>query len=87
MAYMEWTTKVVNPMQLTDEKTRESIVNEIVALVGSFFYPNAKKCITWMATSNPMLGGVSPEEMVRLGREKKLLEIVKDAIENNVGIL
>lgn len=37
----------------------------------------------WFATPNPLLGDVSPITMIKLGREEKLLNFIKHALEGN----
>lgn len=37
----------------------------------------------WFRTANPLLGGVSPNEMRRLGRYEKLKKFITNAIEEN----
>lgn len=45
------------------------------------FFNDDKKTRVWLQTPNPMLGGVSPREMVRMGRYDRLLQFVRQAIE------
>lgn len=51
-------------------------------LVGSFFQ-NKKKTIIWFFMPNPLLGGMSPRDMIRKGRFKKLLTFIQTALEEN----
>ena len=39
----------------------------------------------WFQTPNPMLGNVSPRDMIRLGRYNKLVRFVTQAMEEGVG--
>jgi hypothetical protein len=41
-----------------------------------FFHGDRDKAWLWFKTSNPALGQVSPLEMVRTGRSKKLKEFI-----------
>ncbi|MBN20375.1 MAG: hypothetical protein CL678_03730 [Bdellovibrionaceae bacterium] len=49
-------------------------------LVGNFF-KDKKKTILWFQTPNPMLGNMSPREMIKVGRFKKLLTFIQTALE------
>ncbi len=48
---------------------------EIFNLVVDLFNDNSK-ATTWMVTDNPMLGDISPKEMLVLGRYEKLRKFV-----------
>jgi hypothetical protein len=73
-----------------DEKTpkevREHLENvaNICNLVFQFFNDDVKTKL-WFQTPNPMLGNVSPRDMIRLGRYNKLLRFVTQAMEEGVG--
>ena len=45
------------------------------------FFNDDKKTRVWLQTPNPMLGDVSPRDMVRMGRYDRLLRFVTQAIE------
>jgi len=51
-------------------------------LVGSFFQ-DKKKTIIWFFMPNPLLGDISPRDMIRIGRFKKLLTFIQTALEEN----
>lgn len=51
-------------------------------LVANFFHDETKT-ILWFSTPNPLLGGMSPKEMIRIGRFKKLLNFIQTALEEN----
>ena len=53
------------------------------ALVYKFFGGDFNKAYTWWTASNPLLGYISPYEMIALGREKKLLKWIKQQIKDN----
>lgn len=38
----------------------------------------------WWAAPSEMLGGLSPNDMLRMGREKKLFQLMEDEIAGNV---
>ena len=61
----------------------EQIAN-ICALVATFFEGDARKTALWFRTPNPSLGGyLSPRDMIRFGRYKKLYKFVIEALEEN----
>lgn len=51
-------------------------------LVGSFFQ-DKKKTIIWFFMPNSLLGGMSPRDMIRIGRFKKLLIFIQTALDEN----
>lgn len=55
----------------------------IASLVGEFFDGNKVKTATWLKMPNPMLGGISPRDMIRLGRSDKLMNFIMKAKEEN----
>ena len=57
----------------------ENIAN-ICNLVFQFFQDDVKTKL-WLQTPNPMLGNVSPRDMLRFGRYAKLLRFVTQAME------
>lgn len=64
--------------------TRQETIRIIYAMLDVHFQGNFKKTDTWTRTPNPLLGYLSPSEMIEAGREKKLLKFVKNAVEENV---
>jgi hypothetical protein len=61
------------------ERLRE--IANIANLVAEFFSGDAQKVGLWFEIANPMLGNVSPRDMIRIGRYKRLLNFVVDARE------
>ncbi|HEX4024112.1 MAG TPA: hypothetical protein VHX52_05330 [Steroidobacteraceae bacterium] len=63
-------------------EVREHMANlaNICNLVFGFFDDDVKTKL-WLQTPNPMLGNVSPRDMLRLGRYNKLLRFVTQALE------
>lgn len=55
----------------------------LLNLVAGHFGGDAKKTGMWFAAVNPMLGNVSPRDMVRFGRYGKLLKFVLHALSEN----
>jgi hypothetical protein len=61
------------------ERLRE--IANIANLVAEFFAGDAQKVGLWFEIANPMLGSVSPRDMIRIGRYKRLLNFVLEARE------
>jgi hypothetical protein len=59
------------------ERLRE--IANIANLVAEFFSGDAQKVGLWFELANPMLGNISPRNMIRIGRYKRLLNFVIDA--------
>ena len=64
------------------KESLEQIAN-ICTLVAEYFNGNAEKTVLWFKTSNPQLGGISPRDMIRYGRYKKLLAFITEARQAN----
>lgn len=47
------------------------------------FFNDQEKTILWFRMPNPLLGGMSPRDMIRVGRFKKLLKFVQNALDEN----
>ena len=61
------------------ERLRE--LANIANLVAEFFDGDVQKVGLWFELQNPMLGNISPRNMIRGGRYKRLLNFVLDARE------
>jgi hypothetical protein len=48
-------------------------------MVVAFFHGDDEKATIWMEARNPLLGGMTPTEMVRIGQGEKLLEFIRGA--------
>lgn len=53
-----------------------------INLVGTYFNDH-DKTVLWFRVSNPLLGGMSPRDMIRVGRFRKLLKFIQTALEEN----
>ena len=53
----------------------------IANLVADYFDGDVQKVGLWFELQNPMLGNISPRNMIRRGRHKRLLKFVLDARE------
>lgn len=58
-------------------------ISEAQTLVAKFFDGDGAKTLLWMTTKNPLLGNLSPREMIQMGREDKLLKFVKESLAEN----
>ena len=54
-----------------------------INLVGNYF-KDLNKTVLWLHTSNPLLGNMSPRDMIRIGRFKKLLKFIQTALDENI---
>ncbi len=55
----------------------------LMNLVAQFFEGNAEKTTLWFVTPNPMFGNISPRDLIRFGKYKKLLKFILDARDEN----
>jgi hypothetical protein len=53
----------------------------IAIFVAEYFDGDVQKVGVWFELQNPMLGNISPRNMIRCGRYKRLLNFVLDARE------
>jgi hypothetical protein len=58
-------------------------IANICGLVAQFFEGDAQKTGLWFRTKNPLLGDISPRDMIRFGRYEKLHRFVIAALEEN----
>lgn len=57
--------------------------DKLSAIVLKFFNGDTSKMNLWYDTRNPLLGGVSPINMIQAGRYDKLLKWAKEQIAEN----
>ena len=77
-ASVRWDHKI--PQEVLEHMTQIAV---ICSLVAQFFEGDATKTQLWFQTKNPLLGNISPRDMVRFGRQEKLQRIVMDALAEN----
>lgn len=58
-------------------------IANICGLVAQFFEGDVQKTTLWFRTKNPLLGDISPRDMIRFGRYDKLHRFVIAALEEN----
>ncbi|WP_324997691.1 antitoxin Xre/MbcA/ParS toxin-binding domain-containing protein [Salinisphaera sp.] len=68
------------PRQLAE---RLQQIANICTKVANHFEGDTQKAALWFRTQNPMLGYVTPRDMIRLGRYDRLLRFVLEAEEEN----
>jgi uncharacterized protein (DUF2384 family) len=61
----------------------ENVAN-VCNLVWTFFQDDIKTKL-WLQTPNPLLGDLSPRDMIRFGRYNKLLRFVTQALDQGEG--
>lgn len=63
-------------------EVRERIqqIGNIINLVAEYFEGDLQKTRLWFDTSNPLLGNMSPRDMIRYGRYLKLYKFVLSAL-------
>ena len=66
-------------------KDRLEQIGNICLIVAEYFKGDAEKTALWFKAQNPLLGYVSPRDMIRLGRYKKLMKFVIDARQKSTG--
>ena len=55
----------------------------LLNLVAEHFQGDAQKTALWFTTPNPLLGNISPRDMIRFGKSKKLFKFVVNALAGN----
>lgn len=55
-------------------------IASVINMVADVFAGDANKTSLWFKTSNPLLGDVSPRDMIRLGRYNKLRKFIISAL-------
>lgn len=58
-------------------------IANVCSLVAQFFDGDVQKTVLWFRTKNPLLGDISPRDMIRFGRYEKLRRFVMAALEEN----
>jgi hypothetical protein len=64
------------PTEVADRLMEVGVICEAVA---DFFGGDEEKTRLWFRTANPLLGGITPRDMIRLGRHKRLMQFVLEA--------
>jgi len=75
-----------------DQKTPKDVLDRfmqianVCGLVAQFFNGDIVKTSLWFRTKNPLLGNLSPRDMIRYGRYEKLRRFVMDALDENAAV-
>lgn len=67
-----------------DLKNLLSEIAVVCELVATHFEGDQRKTALWFKMENPALGGISPRDMIRYGRFKKLKVFIQNQLEGNV---
>lgn len=68
------------PSELSD-RLRE--IGVICGLVAEYFKGDIEKTALWFKLKNPLLGDISPRDMIRFGRYQKLVKFIRNALAGN----
>lgn len=78
LASVRWDERI--PAEVSD-RFREWA--NLINLVAQFFDGDVQKTGLWFTLPNPMLGNVSPRDMIRFGRYKRLAKFIATALSEN----
>lgn len=67
------------PKELEDRIQEWAVALNLVAQ----FFKDEQRTILWFKTSNPLLGDITPRDMIRIGRFKKLRQFILSALNEN----
>jgi len=67
------------PRELQDRIQEWAVALNLVAQ----FFRDEQKTVLWFKTPNPLLGVIAPRDMIRIGRYKKLRQIILQALSEN----
>lgn len=63
---------------------RERLVEWAIALnLVAEYFNDVEKSVLWFQVPNPLLGNMTPRDMIRLGRFKKLFKFIQTALDEN----
>lgn len=68
------------PREVQDRMREWAIVLNLVA---EHFNGDVTKTALWFTTPNPLLGDITPRDMIRLGRYKKLFKFIFNSLSEN----
>ena len=67
------------PKDLADRLQEWAIALNMVAQ----YFRDEHKTILWFKTPNPLLGNITPRDMIRVGRSRKLQRFIQNALDEN----
>ena len=79
-ASVRWDDNMPKPV-----RDRLEEIGAIANLVAGIFSGDAAKTALWFRTKNPLLGDISPRDMVRLGRYDRLRRFILSATQDDAA--
>ena len=79
-----------NSVRFTGVRIPRSIIDRfkeianICEIVADNFHGDVEKTSLWLRIDNPMLGGISPRDMIRFGRYNKLKKFIFNAMDGDL---
>ncbi len=67
------------PKELEERLTEWAVALNMVAQ----FFGDEQKTVLWFKTPNPLLGEITPRDMIRVGRFRKLRRFIQSALSEN----
>jgi antitoxin Xre/MbcA/ParS-like protein len=67
------------PKELQDRLIEWAVALNLVAQ----FFKDEHKTVLWFKTPNPLLGDMTPRDMIRVGRFRKLRRFIQNALSEN----
>lgn len=67
------------PKELAERLQEWAIALTMVAQ----YFQDEHKTVLWFKTPNPLLGNITPRDMIRIGRFKKLQRFIQNALDEN----
>jgi uncharacterized protein (DUF2384 family) len=67
------------PKELAERLQEWAIALTLVAQ----YFQDEHKTVLWFKTPNPLLGNITPRDMIRVGRFKKLQRFIQNALDEN----
>ena len=67
------------PKELQDRLVEWAVALNLVAQ----FFKDEHKTVLWFKTPNPLLGEMTPRDMIRVGRFRKLYRFIQNALSEN----
>lgn len=64
-------------------RIRLAEIASVCESVAQYFSGDADRTALWFRTPNPLLGNVSPRDMIRYGRYEKLRQFIQEALAEN----
>jgi hypothetical protein len=67
------------PKELAERVQEWAIALNMVAQ----YFQDEQKTVLWFKTRNPLLGNITPRDMIRVGRFRKLQRFIQNALDEN----